>query len=276
MTETPITRDLAGLKQALLSEAAKCEDYEITKPAALMREAAAVIHVGCTATEDMFAEVGSAGHLSALVDEMRMELHRLADYWDCEEVSGHGVAETLRKLADRERHPKLPLLPPDSKADRVHAIVNAGPLPGMSEAFDAHMGAECWTDPAYAPDASTWAAAWKAAKAQPESAQPVAVPDITDRAFNEAAWAFVEAMPHSLPGPIFNNVKPALHAAMVTYLKIAAAPAAPQVQPKPLTDEQIDRIHDDVLDSGCLGARKRFARAVITEFCKLNGIGGQP
>ena len=49
------------------------------------------------------------------------------------------------------------------KSERVHALVNDGPCPGMSEAFDAHMGAACWTDPAYAPDASMWAAAWKAA-----------------------------------------------------------------------------------------------------------------
>ena len=37
-------------------------------------------------------------------------------------------------------------VPQPTKADRVHAVVNAGPLPGMSEAFDAHMGAACWTE----------------------------------------------------------------------------------------------------------------------------------
>lgn len=52
---------------------------------------------------------------------------------------------------------------PNEKAERVRALVNAGTYPGMSEAFDAHMGAPCWTDPAYAPDASTWASAWRAA-----------------------------------------------------------------------------------------------------------------
>ena len=56
-------------------------------------------------------------------------------------------------------------VPETPKAARVRAIVDAGPFPGMSEAFDAHMGAACWTDPAYAPDASMWAAAWKAATA---------------------------------------------------------------------------------------------------------------
>ena len=38
------------------------------------------------------------------------------------------------------------------------------PWPGMSEAFNAYMGAPCWTDPAYQPDAATWAAAWEAAQ----------------------------------------------------------------------------------------------------------------
>jgi hypothetical protein len=58
-----------------------------------------------------------------------------------------------------------PNAPEVTKADRVHALANAGPYPGMSEAFDAHMGAACWTDPAYAPDASMWAASWKASAA---------------------------------------------------------------------------------------------------------------
>lgn len=50
-----------------------------------------------------------------------------------------------------------------NKNEKVHALVNAGPYPGMSEAFDAHIGAPSWTDPAYSSDASLWAAAWKAA-----------------------------------------------------------------------------------------------------------------
>lgn len=52
-----------------------------------------------------------------------------------------------------------------TKAERVHALVNGGPFPGMSEAFDAHMGVGCWVDLAYRQDAATWAAAWKAALA---------------------------------------------------------------------------------------------------------------
>ncbi len=65
---------------------------------------------------------------------------------------------------------------PASKAERVHAIVNDGPFPGVSEAFDAHMGAACWTDPAYRQDAATWAAAWKAALRQNDAPAAQAAP----------------------------------------------------------------------------------------------------
>lgn len=168
MTETPITRDLAGLAQALRDEADLCETLGITNPAALMREAAAVIQVDANSdTMDMFAEVTSVGHLAELVDELRRQLHMLADHWDCEEVRGHGVAETLRELADGGGQPTklLSLIAPDqAQADRVRRIEENGPYPGMSVAFERYMGDDqSWTDPMYTPDASLWAAAWKAA-----------------------------------------------------------------------------------------------------------------
>ena len=165
MTET-ITRDLQGLVAAMYAEADMCETLEITKPAALLREAAAVIQPEANSqTMDMFAEVTSAGHLAELVDNLRMSLHHQADEWELhEELCGAPCAARLREIAgDHKPHRKLPILLSD-KAKSVHAIVNAGHFPGMSEAFDVHMGSACWTDPAYAPDASMWAAAWKAAK----------------------------------------------------------------------------------------------------------------
>lgn len=59
------------------------------------------------------------------------------------------------------------------KANRVRSLVNTGHFPGMSDAFNAHMGADVWIEPEYAPDASTWAAAWKAALASQPRAQPL-------------------------------------------------------------------------------------------------------
>lgn len=50
-----------------------------------------------------------------------------------------------------------------TKAERVHALVNESDFPGMSQAFDDHIGAAVWTDPAWRSDASLWASAWKKA-----------------------------------------------------------------------------------------------------------------
>lgn len=167
MSET-ITRDLAVLAQALRDEADQCDQFGITKPAALLREAAAVIQMDANMDAmDEFAEVNSVGHLSELVATIRNWLNHQADEWDDhEELNGPLAAATLRQIAgDYKPHPKLPLLPSEElQADRVRRIEENGPYPGMSVAFERHMGDDqAWTDPAYAPDASMWAAAWKAA-----------------------------------------------------------------------------------------------------------------
>jgi hypothetical protein len=79
----------------------------------------------------------------------------------------------IESLRSALAQPAAPDAQPQTKVQRVHALVNGGPFPGMSEAFDAHMGAACWADPGYAPDASTWAAAWKAAQAAQPAPQPL-------------------------------------------------------------------------------------------------------
>jgi len=42
--------------------------------------------------------------------------------------------------------------------------------------------------------------------------------ELDETALNDAGWAFVEAMPHVLPGPIWNELKPALRVAIAKYL----------------------------------------------------------
>ncbi len=109
------TRDLAELTQALRDEADQCELLGINKPAALLRDAAAVIQMDANMQAmDEFAEVTSAGHLSELVHEMRRKLHMLADDWQgrCDYLNPEAAAATLREIAG-DRHPTLPLLPPD-------------------------------------------------------------------------------------------------------------------------------------------------------------------
>lgn len=141
------------------------------------------------------------------------------------------------------------------KSERVHALVNAGHFPGMSEAFDAHMGAACWTDPAYAPDASTWAAAWRASKAQPVG-EPVAWsgdPSTQDYASTKpstpAGWMARSALQQAAlaleelqgPGFLIGGVMHYRIGLILPKLNEAIdALAAPPVQPAaPLTDEQI-------------------------------------
>ena len=127
---------------------------------------------------------------STLEDEQRVyrtvqaTLHALAtpkfERTHCSQCGGEfGPGNAGFSHCADHAQPAAQAVAPDNKADRVHAIVNAGPFPGMSEAFDAHMGAAVWTDPAYAPDASTWAAAWKAALAAAPAVAPPAVQPLT-------------------------------------------------------------------------------------------------
>lgn len=56
-------------------------------------------------------------------------------------------------------------------------------------------------------------------------------PTLTSSVVNDACWKFVEAMPHSLPGPVFNDLKPAVHAAILHYhAHLSSAPQPPQAQ----------------------------------------------
>ena len=61
---------------------------------------------------------------------------------------------------------KVQAKPMRDKAARVRDLVNAGPLPGMSEAFDAYIGTTAWAHPAWKDEAALWAAAWRAAVAR--------------------------------------------------------------------------------------------------------------
>lgn len=45
-------------------------------------------------------------------------------------------------------------------------------------------------------------------------AQPVAMPDLTSAIVNDACWEFIRAMPHQLPAPVWNDLKPAVFAAL--------------------------------------------------------------
>lgn len=99
--------------------------------------------------------------------------------------------------------------------------------------------------------------------AAPQPATPVPKPYIGSLQVNDACWAFVEAMPHRLPGPIWNDLKTAVHAAICKYID-----AAPQPARVPLTDEQIDATWDywfaqlGFQHPAGASTRRGFARAI--------------
>lgn len=72
-------------------------------------------------------------------------------------------------------------------------------------------------------------------------AAPAGMPELGSIVGNDAAWKFVEAMPHRIPGPIWNDLKPALYAALLHFhgqmANLAAAPSGPAREP--LTPEQL-------------------------------------
>ncbi len=113
----------------------------------------------------------------------------------------------------------------ESKAAAVHALVNAGHFPGMSEAFDAEMGVACWTDPAYAADASMWAAAWKAAtRATPPAPLAPTVQPLTE--------AQIDALIRDQWATDYNQpLYPAARSFAKALLKAAGITAAPTNTP---------------------------------------------
>jgi len=43
------------------------------------------------------------------------------------------------------------------------------------------------------------------------------VPELGSYVVNQACWKFVESLPHKIPGPIWNDLKPAVYAALTYY-----------------------------------------------------------
>jgi len=184
--------DWPALIQRMYAEAAECDLYGITKPAALLREAAeALQHAANMQAMEEFAEAVTAAHFRG---PRPLTLDQIGAL---EAGCGHGTLHwdtrvSLVRATERAHgigHPELPLLSVVEKSARVHALVNDGDYPGMSEAFDAHMGAACWVDPAYRQDAATWAAAWKCALRTTTAGDPPAP---------AAAREVVEALRRSL------------------------------------------------------------------------------
>lgn len=97
--------DLQPLIQRMYDEAAQCDVFGITKPAALLREAAdALQHAANLQAMDEFAEVVTAGHLGEADHSMRdlLLLARSEIYHEPECMPGEpcncGKGELMRRM----------------------------------------------------------------------------------------------------------------------------------------------------------------------------------
>jgi hypothetical protein len=45
------------------------------------------------------------------------------------------------------------------------------------------------------------------------------LPDLGSSIVNAACWKFIDTLPHQVPGPIFNDLKPAIYAAIIHVLE---------------------------------------------------------
>lgn len=97
-----------------------------------------------------------------------------------------------------------------------------------------------------------------------------AVPAIGSDLINDACWKFVATMPHQLPGPVFNDLKPALYAAVCHVLadrQLRAGDARPDVDLAELAGSQGAEFTRDGFVKFAYGSWINFcirARAALT------------
>lgn len=116
-----------------------------------------------------------------------------------------------------------------------------------------------------------------AQKAQQEASAAQAVPELTSRVVNEACWKFIDAMPHPLTPQVWNNLKPALYAAVVHVLTAQHPTSAPDSSDADLLRKYIGLVvHCEGIDFLSLGyAREFFTPAELERLSALSEEDGQ-
>lgn len=79
-------------------------------------------------------------------------------------------------------------------------------------------------------------------------ASGTAVPELSSNIINDACWKFVETIPHRLPGPIFNDLKPALYAAVCHVLVNMEPPPGPAAVRDATLEETLSIVADVMRD----------------------------
>jgi hypothetical protein len=90
------------------------------------------------------------------------------------------------------------------------------------------------------------------------------LPSLGSCVVNEACWKFIENLPHTIPGPIFNDLKPAIYAALChalpAYAEQAVREALAALEPVAyLNAEALDRLQKPYV-AGCAAALENAPR----------------
>ena len=137
-----------------------------------------------------------------------------------------------REYRDGEEDPielPSPILSHQAHGDVVRAAIR----------YAVRGATMCGKEPDFDPDAlvqnAIYALCGPFGGAALQSAQPAAAvsdePELTSKVVNDACWKFVKVIPHALPGPIWNDLKPAMYAALMHYHRAILALRPQAVHP---------------------------------------------
>jgi len=143
-------------------------------------------------------------------------------------------------------------------------------LKGVPKTTQSNADSTCADEFALDPKSSIWicnkcGAVERKRYTTPQPAPASAeLPELASAVVNDACWEFAKAMPHQLPGPIWNDLKPAIYAALMHYHRAALSAQA-------VPDER-DKVRDALMED------LSMAQATLSAsmgYPTLKGNGGQ-
>ncbi len=154
-------------------------------------------------------------------DELRKAAQELLTEYDAQRFVSifHTQIEALRAALATYPDCGKPT-PPDSVHTCSPQVVPDVPYPGMQEAFESHFG-QSWTDRDWRNEASTWAAAWKAAlaNAAPDSSLAPIIESLIGKYWD---IAYEEGKTGISQGDLANQVLGRIRNALIAWAQRAA------------------------------------------------------
>lgn len=117
--------------------------------------------------------------------------------------------------------------------------------------------------------------------AHPQPKRTASFPELTSKEVNDACWTFIEAMPHALPGPIWNDLKPALYATLKSFAAAVPCAAVKAEAPQMLSNVTVTQIMTLVWPLSekrppSVGKLKLFASLIEDEVRAAFGVSKPP